>query len=40
MPQPVAFFVSYAHADNPQATTFEQRLNEQLRPSKRYDYTL
>jgi len=40
MRRPIAFFVSYAHADNPQAIAFEQRLNEQLRPSKRYAYTL
>jgi hypothetical protein len=40
MRQPIAFFVSYAHADNPQATTFAQRLHEQLRPSKHYDYSL
>ncbi len=40
MRHPIAFFVSYAHADNPQASTFVECLREQLRPSRRYDYTL
>jgi len=36
---PIAFFVSYAHADQRTADTFVQRLTEQLAPSKRYAYT-
>ena len=36
----IAFFVSYAHADQRPANTLMQRLNEQLAPSKRYAYTL
>ena len=39
MRQTITFFVSYAHDDNPHATTFLKRLTEQLRPSKRYEYT-
>lgn len=40
MPIPIAFFVSYAHADQRPADLFLQRLTEQLAPSKRYAYTL
>jgi hypothetical protein len=36
----IAFFVSYAHADQRPADTFLRLLTEQLAPSKRYAYTL
>src|SRR5262245_12427447 len=36
---PIAFFVSYAHADRRFADIFLQRLTEHLAPSKRYAYT-
>lgn len=39
MRTPVAFFVSYAHADQRAADTCLQRLLEQLAPSKQYAYT-
>jgi TIR domain len=35
----IAFFVSYAHADQRPADSLMQRLTEQLAPSKRYAYT-
>ncbi len=37
---PIQFFVSYAHADKRAADKFLQRLQEQLAPSRRYDYVL
>src|SRR5262249_26418914 len=40
MRTPIAFFVSYAHADQRPADTFLRLLTEQLAPSKRYAYTL
>ena len=36
----VQFFVSYGRADKRAADKFLQRLEEQLAPSKRYDYVL
>lgn len=40
MRQPITFFVSYAHEDARDAGALLQHLRPQLRPSKRYDYTL